>query len=201
MRIAIWADDESWILLGLSENENRIRVKNNLVFPDNNINGFIQLVPFMEDQYIPDAGNKPYFINDVGLLSAKLNHPSIIPFNGWKGFIEKEYWEMAGKLSDGAMEVLSLIHRKALVVPQTPGMVSPKVISMIINEAWFALDEKVSSKEEIDTAMKLGTNYPLGPFEWADQIGIKNIYYLLKELEKTDPLYTPAPLLIKAAIS
>ena len=42
---------------------------------------------------------------------------------------------------------------------------------MIINEAFLALQEGVSTKEEINTAMKLGTNYPLGPFEWVEKIG------------------------------
>ncbi len=45
-------------------------------------------------------------------------------------------------------------------------------MAMIINEAWHALAEEVSTKNEIDTAMKLGTNYPYGPFEWAEKIGL-----------------------------
>ena len=49
--------------------------------------------------------------------------------------------------------------------PDIPGFISARVVSMIINEAYFALEEEVSSKEEIDTAMKLGTNYPYGPFD------------------------------------
>ena len=66
---------------------------------------------------------------------------------------------------------------------------------MIINEAWFAFEEGVSSKEEIDIAMKLGTNYPLGPFEWGALIGEKNIYALLKKLSAGNKRYLPAPLL------
>jgi len=66
---------------------------------------------------------------------------------------------------------------------------------MIINEAYYALGEEVSSKAEIDTAMKLGTNYPLGPFEWGAKIGLHNIYRLLKLLSVEDDRYIVAPYL------
>jgi 3-hydroxybutyryl-CoA dehydrogenase len=66
---------------------------------------------------------------------------------------------------------------------------------MIINEAFYALSDNVSSKQEIDVAMQLGTNYPFGPFEWADQIGVNNVLKLLDKLTETDRRYTPAPLL------
>ena len=78
-----------------------------------------------------------------------------------------------------------------------PGLVSARVISMIINEAFFALGENVSSIEEIDLAMKLGTNYPYGPFEWSEKIGLQNIYHLLHKLSQTDKRYLIAPLLEK----
>jgi 3-hydroxybutyryl-CoA dehydrogenase len=70
---------------------------------------------------------------------------------------------------------------------------------MIINEAYFALEENVSTKEEIDIAMKLGTNYPYGPFEWCKKIGLKNIAALLAELSQTEKRYQPARLLLKEA--
>ena len=70
---------------------------------------------------------------------------------------------------------------------------------MIINEAYFTLEENVSTKEEIDIAMKLGTNYPYGPFEWSKKIGLKNIADLLKELFITEKRYQPAALLLKEA--
>ena len=70
---------------------------------------------------------------------------------------------------------------------------------MIINEAYFAVEDNVSSKTEIDTAMKLGTNYPHGPFEWAGLIGNKNILALLQQLYVTDRRYKPSELLIKEA--
>jgi len=78
--------------------------------------------------------------------------------------------------------------------------ISDRVIYMIINEAYFALEEKVSSKDEIDIAMKLGTGYPFGPFEWAAKIGILKIYETLSHLSETDERYTPAALLKEEAL-
>ena len=74
-----------------------------------------------------------------------------------------------------AEKILSLLNRKPEWVPDVKGFISSRIVSMIINEAYFALEENVSTKEEIDIAMKLGTNYPYGPFEWSKKIGLKNI--------------------------
>jgi 3-hydroxybutyryl-CoA dehydrogenase len=70
---------------------------------------------------------------------------------------------------------------------------------MIINEAYLALGEQVSSREDINTAMKLGTNYPFGPFEWAERIGPARVARLLTKLSESQPRYAPAPLLLKEA--
>ena len=67
---------------------------------------------------------------------------------------------------------------------------------MIINEAFLTVEDQVSTKAEIDTAMKLGTNYPYGPFEWAELIGKNNILALLQKLYTTGTRYRPALLLI-----
>ena len=66
--------------------------------------------------------------------------------------------------------------------PDDYGFIAARIIAMIINEAYYALQENVSTKQQIDIAMKLGTNYPYGPFEWSEKIGIEKIYLLLKKL-------------------
>ena len=78
------------------------------------------------------------------------------------------------------------------------GFIFPRTIVQIINEAHFALEEKVASREDIDRAMKFGVNYPKGPFEWA-QAREDIVLTLLKELlEKTgDKRYIPSQLLQK----
>lgn len=73
--------------------------------------------------------------------------------------------------------------------------ISLRIISMIVNEAYYALGDGISTKEEIDIAMKLGTNYPYGPFEWGQIIGLKKIYALLLNLGRTEERYEIAPLL------
>jgi 3-hydroxybutyryl-CoA dehydrogenase len=95
-------------------------------------------------------------------------------------------------------ELLSSIGKK--VVNKTFlefGFTYPRVISMIINEAYFALEENLASKEDIDTAMKYGVNYPMGPFEWGDLIGKKYIVKILDELffVHHDQRYKVSPLL------
>jgi 3-hydroxybutyryl-CoA dehydrogenase len=82
-------------------------------------------------------------------------------------------------------------------VPDRVGLVFPRIISMIINEAAQAYSEQVASKEDIDTAMKLGTNYPFGPLEWADKLGIGLVYEILSALQRDfgEDRYRPHPVL------
>lgn len=67
----------------------------------------------------------------------------------------------------------------------------PRVIAMIVNEAYFALGENLATSEAIDLAMKNGVNYPLGPLEWGEKIGLKYIIELLTEYAEItdDPRY------------
>lgn len=83
------------------------------------------------------------------------------------------------------------------LVKDRVGMVTPRIIFMIINEACYTLQEGTSSMEDIDTSMKLGTNYPFGPFEWANKIGIKHVYETLEALyqDTHDERYKVCPLL------
>lgn len=66
------------------------------------------------------------------------------------------------------------------LVDDRVGLVTPRVICMIINEAYFTVQEGTASRQDIDLAMRLGTNYPHGPFEWCKKIGLKNVYELLQ---------------------
>jgi len=83
------------------------------------------------------------------------------------------------------------------IVPDRVGMIFPRIVSMIINEAAQVYSEKVASKEDIDTAMKLGTNYPFGPLEWADRLGVDLVYNILVGLQRDfgEDRYRPHPLL------
>jgi 3-hydroxybutyryl-CoA dehydrogenase len=85
--------------------------------------------------------------------------------------------------------------RKTEWVPDVAGFITPRVVATVINEAFLALEENVSVETEIDTAMKLGTNYPYGPFEWGQKIGLQNIHSLLDALSKEQIRYKPSKLL------
>jgi 3-hydroxybutyryl-CoA dehydrogenase len=92
-----------------------------------------------------------------------------------------------------------LLQTDFVVVVDRVGLVTPRVICMIINEAFYTVQEGTASKKDIDIAMKLGTNYPLGPFEWAKKIGIENVYLVLDSVYKDtkDERYKICPLLKK----
>ncbi|MEO8860250.1 MAG: 3-hydroxyacyl-CoA dehydrogenase family protein, partial [Ginsengibacter sp.] len=117
--------------------------------------------------------------------------------NGWPGFLQRQSWEVASGNKVEAARILEGLGWNAIFVKDEPGFIASRVISMIINEAFFTLGDGVSTEEEIDLAMKLGTNYPLGPFEWLEKIGLINVYTLLKTLEREDNRYVPAPILEK----
>jgi 3-hydroxybutyryl-CoA dehydrogenase len=77
------------------------------------------------------------------------------------------------------------------------GFTYPRTISTLINEAYFALEDELATKEDMDLAMQYGVNYPHGLFEWSKKIGILPVLRLLESLyqETGDPRYRQAPLL------
>ena len=141
---------------------------------------------------------KPDFINSVvQTLTGATTAINIYRINGWATFLNRSVWEIAGTANDEVEVIFKSLNIKINFVKDESGFISARVIAMIINEAYFAVEDNVSSKAEIDTAMKLGTNYPLGPFEWAGLIGRGNILALLQKLYETDSRYKPSELLIK----
>jgi 3-hydroxybutyryl-CoA dehydrogenase len=127
-----------------------------------------------------------------------------IRINGWPGFLKGPSLEATGGnplQKQAAEKLIKHFGRQLEWVSDQPGFIGARVVSSIINEAYLTLQEKVSSKEDIDTAMRLGTNYPMGPFAWAKAIGIKQVYALLKKLEAEQPRYKPAALLQEEAQS
>jgi 3-hydroxybutyryl-CoA dehydrogenase len=141
---------------------------------------------------------RPVIINSVIETLTDLHAPeNVLRINGWPGFLSRSAWEIAGQVNENIRSVFGSLDIKINVVKDEPGFVTARIIAMIMNEAYFALEDKVSSKAEIDTAMKLGTNYPHGPFEWAEMIGTENILALLQKLNATDSRYRPCELLVK----
>ncbi|MDB5198149.1 MAG: 3-hydroxyacyl-CoA dehydrogenase protein [Chitinophagaceae bacterium] len=137
---------------------------------------------------------KPVFINSTINTLKELGLPeNFSRINGWPTFVNREIWEIATAKEDMVKDIFEKSGWKYITIADEPGLVSARIISMIINEAYFALGEAVSSKDEIDLAMKLGTNYPYGPFEWGKKIGLERVYNLLQKLSETDSRYNIAP--------
>lgn len=85
------------------------------------------------------------------------------------------------------------------VVGDEPGLVFPRILALMVNEAAYLLEEGGAAAADIDTAMKKGTNHPRGPLEWADQVGVDQIAAILEGLQRAfhDDRYRPAPLIRK----
>jgi 3-hydroxybutyryl-CoA dehydrogenase len=140
----------------------------------------------------------PVFVSAVVPTLKEIGRP-FIRINAWPGFLERSIHELVVPSAETAQQVGRLyerLNKSFRLVPDIPGMISGRVIAALVNEAYHTLE--VSTKEEIDTAMKLGTNYPYGPFEWSERIGLGQLDALLTELSKTAGRYTPAAALKRA---
>jgi 3-hydroxybutyryl-CoA dehydrogenase len=126
-----------------------------------------------------------------------------VRINGWNTLLRRNIMEAACNneaLKQKAEQLFSYLGRRTEWVPDVAGFITPRVIASVINEAFFTLEEDVSAEKEIDTAMKLGTNYPFGPFEWGEKIGLHHIYSLLEMLNKEQIRYKPSMLLKKRVL-
>jgi 3-hydroxybutyryl-CoA dehydrogenase len=144
----------------------------------------------------------PVVVNAVLPTIAEIGHP-FIRINGWPGMLDRTLHELA--VPDAAMvEPLGKLYDKLgwsfRLAPDIPGMITARILAALINEAWYTWQEGVSGKDEIDTAMRFGTNYPLGPFEWGARLGLDRVVDLLMVMSKADSRYTPAERL-KSAVS
>lgn len=165
---------------------------------------------FMDLQFTPDAQRmellkkllpKPVVIGSVVATLAETD-TAFIRINNWPTFLKAHAVEgscVHEDLKKLAESILQCFNKKIEWLPDVAGFVTPRIISTIVNEAYFALAEKVSTKEEINIALKLGTAYPYGPFEWSEKIGLHNIAALLHKLSAEQKRYTPNPLLLQQA--
>jgi len=95
-------------------------------------------------------------------------------------------------------EVARRMGKETVVVKESPGFITSRINAMIGNEAFFMLQEGVATAADIDKALKLGLNHPMGPFEMADLVGLDTRLAVLEFLHKSlGEKYRPAPLLVQ----
>ena len=97
-----------------------------------------------------------------------------------------------------ALEVGRRMGKEVVVIKESPGFVTSRINAMIGNEAFYMLQEGVATAEDIDKALKLGLNHPMGPFELVDLVGLDTRLHILEYLHKTlGEKFRPAPLLVQ----
>ena len=97
---------------------------------------------------------------------------------------------------EACAEVGRRMGKEVVVIRESPGFITSRINAMIGNEAFYMLQEGIASAEDIDKALKLGLNHPMGPFELADLVGLDVRLNILEYLHKTlGEKYRPSPLL------
>lgn len=143
-------------------------------------------------------------------VASWLRHPRrVCGFGTFVPLVERRLIEIAPALQTAAATVeqaeslFRSLGKKTALVEDEVGLVFPRVLSLIVNEAVFTVMEGTATPQDIDIAMKKGTNYPYGPLEWADRIGLEEVYSVIRGLHRdlAEERYRPAPLLRKMVLA
>ncbi len=96
------------------------------------------------------------------------------------------------------VEVGKRMRKEVVVIKESPGFITSRINAMIGNEAFYMLQEGIASAEDIDKALKLGLNHPMGPFELVDLVGLDTRLHILEYLHKSlGEKFRPCPLLVQ----
>jgi 3-hydroxybutyryl-CoA dehydrogenase len=188
--------------LRTQEEAKEVLLKNDIVF-----DFIIDEAPHQFAHYAPLE--MPVFLNTSKISLQVLTNTAgnkincaLFGFNGLPTLFNRSVLEISvwqNKNLDKLKMLCDSLVTEYLVVDDRVGLITGRVISMIINEAYYTVQEGTATRVDIDMAMKLGTNYPYGPFEWCHRIGIAHVYELLHALyeDTKDERYKICPLLKK----
>ena len=151
-----------------------------------------------------DSQGLRLFINTPKISLAELAYYQdeikchLFGFNGLPTFVNREILEVSSFNNNELLyRTCEELKTDFEIVKDRVGMVTPRVIFMIINEAYYTVQEGTATREDIDKGMKLGTNYPYGPFEWVKKIGLQHVYETLEAIyeDTKEERYKICPLL------
>lgn len=182
-------DDSTELIFEITNYDKEIKFNNLNYIQSNNSNSPIvssslcitlhdQLRAFTDPSRLLGIGLYPSFSEAEGIEVSNTRLSSQDSFNS---------------LVNSLLELGKEVHH----VEDRPGMVNLRVVTLIMNEAYQVLQEGTSNRDDIDTAMKLGTNYPHGPIEWSEKIGLDLVYHILESMYNNfgDDRYRITPLL------
>jgi 3-hydroxybutyryl-CoA dehydrogenase len=153
----------------------------------------------LKDKLVFVSAVKTSLAEQVYIMGDKLRC-KLVGMNALPTFINRSRWELSFYFAyhnEDVAKIFKDINIEYDVVADRVGMVTPRILFMIINEACYTLQEGTASIEDIDNGMRLGTNYPFGPFEWCDKIGITDVFETLTAIyeDTKEERYKICPLL------
>ncbi len=139
------------------------------------------------------------------LARATKRPDKVVGLNFTKNLFEEKYLVQIVKglqTSDDTIQIVKEFLEKAGItvvkLEETPGFILDRVIASIVNEAAVMYSSKLATKEDIDKMMKVCVNWPMGPFEFADNLGVDKVVDILNSMiEELGPKYQPCFLLRK----
>ncbi len=106
--------------------------------------------------------------------------------------------ETSAETIETTASLMKRMKKETVVISDSPGFITSRVNVLIGNEAFNMLQEGVASAQDIDKALKLGLNHPMGPFELVDLVGLDIRLSVLRDLHaRLGEKFRPSPLLVK----
>jgi 3-hydroxybutyryl-CoA dehydrogenase len=144
----------------------------------------------LQAELYSDEGNAIVFVNTAKISLVEISNifdhngkTTLFGFAGLPTLINRGVLEVSvlNKTDEAILSrTCSALGTLYQLVEDRVGLVTPRIICMIINEAYYTVQEGTATRDDIDKAMKLGTNYPYGPFEWCERMGVHNVYEVLE---------------------